>query len=918
MVSAFPFLAEKSELRAQSVDSGSAPAATATTAPTSRPLSDNAAHAAAPTLSATPTTGPIALDGHLTESDWKLAIPATAFTQVEPLDGAAPSSTTEVRILFDDQALYVGARLSSPDGRISAPLGRRDAELPDSDWFIVVFDSYHDHTGGYRFKVNPAGVVGDEANGDRSWNPVWSVVTAVDSAGWTAEMRIPFSQLRFSPAESQVWGVQFYREIKATAEKDVFSYSPKRERGGPARFGHLLGLTDIKRGKTLELLPYFATRAEFKEVPLAPNATLANPFRSGSDYFRQMGADIKYRLTSNFTIDATLNPDFGQIEADEAQVNLSANENFLREQRPFFVEGSNIFRFGTGVAGGIPAGGGGGGGGGGNIGGFGGTQLLYSRRVGRAPQGSLPSQSQYAEVPDASTILGAAKVSGRTAKGWSIGVMEAVTGKAVASFVDATGQRFATDVEPATNYFVGRAKKDFREGQSNVGGIITSVHRDLGDSALSLRLRSSAIVAGADFGHLFNERQWELSGYTVGSYVAGSTAAIGAAQRSSARYFQRPDATYLGVDSSATTLAGWAASLNLSRPAGLHWTGNARLNATSPSYEVNDLGFQNFADRVSVNLGVNYDESMPGTWLRKWGASIRPDLRTNFGGDVLARSVRGDVDAQLLNYVGARLEVSHELESLDDRLTRGGPLTLTIPSSGLGLALSGDPRSSYPWLLTANERRDAAGGWGQARSVRLGFKPSDRWSGEIAPSFSRNRGTAQYVTRVFDTLAVNTYGRRYIFAPIAQTTLSTTLRINLTMSPRLTYAFVAEPFIASGQYGAPKELAAPRTFDFLTYGVDVGTATQTATGEYRVDPDGSGPAAAFTVPNYSFNVRSVNATGNLRWEWRPGSSLFLVWQHRRSNPATTGDFDFRRDVRDLFAQRSSNTLLFKVSYWVNP
>ena len=854
-------------------------------------------HAAAPTITASPVTSAITIDGRLDDAAWATAIPATEFTQSEPIDGAAASERTEVRILYDDDAIYVGAYLHDSTGRISSRLGRRDAELNDSDWFIVVFDSYHDHTDGFRFKVNPAGVIGDEAHGDRSWNPVWTSATHVDSAGWSAEMRIPFSQLRFSGAHDQVWGIQFYREIRSNAEKVAFSYTSRSERAGPARFGHLVGLRDIKRGKTLEVLPYVAGRAEFKRIPAASGVSFANPFRSGHDYFQQAGADIKYRLTSNFTVDATLHPDFGQIEADESQVNLSANELFFREQRPFFVEGANTFHFGTGM---------------------GSPQLFYSRRVGRAPQGSLPGASRYADVPSATSILGAAKVTGRTASGWSLGVMQAVTDREDAAWADSLAQPHAAQVEPLSSYTVARARKEMRAGRSNVGIIGTAVQRALGDSALALRLRSSAYVAGMDFGHLFGNSNWQLSGFVVGSHIAGAPRAITAAQRSSVRYFQRPDALYLSVDSAATQLSGWTSALTLARTNGLHWTGNLHVGAASPGYEINDLGFQNSADRMAVTGGISYDENAPGDVLRRWGVGIRPEVRTNFGGNVVQRAVRIEAGVQLLDYVNGGVNASRDFGALDDRLTRGGPLAWSVPRANVGAFVGSDIRKPYTWNLSAGESWDESGGWGHSRQVRFGFKPSDWWSGEVAPGYSRGHGTAQYITRVADALAKGTFGARYIFAPIDQTTLSLQSRLNMTISPTLNFSFVAEPFLASGTYGTPQELRAARTYSFNVFGSDVGTVHRKENArQFEIDPDGSGPAPAFVVADNSFNTRSMNATANLKWEWHPGSSLFLVWQHRRSNPASFGDFDVRRDVRGIFGSDADNTLLFKFSYWLN-
>lgn len=853
----------------------------------------------------------IEIDGKLNERDWADAKPATHFTQTEPLDGGAPSQRTEVRIMYDDDAVYVGARLYDTTGHIASRLGRRDNDLPDSDWFIVVFDSYHNHTGGYRFKVNPAGIVGDEANGDRSWNPVWTSATSIDADGWTVEMRIPFSQLRFSSAGQQVWGVQVFREIRATAEKLSFSYSPRSERGGSSRFGHLTGIRDIKRGKTLEVLPYVSARAELKQIPVAASTSFTNPYRSGRDVYQQIGADIKYRVTSNFTLDATIDPDFGQIEADEQQVNLSANEQFFREQRPFFVEGGSTFRFGNGI--------GGGGGFGGGFGGGGQSQIFYTRRVGRSPQGSVPGASRYSDIPTQSAILGAAKLTGRTSNGWSVGIAEALTAREVAPWVDSLAQGFQSEVEPLSNYFVTRVSKDLRAGQSMIGGIFTSVQRGLGDSTLATRLRSSAYVSGVDFGHLFAKQAWEVNGNIVGSYISGAAPVLTAVQRSSVRFYQRPDADYLAVDSQATRLAGWSGSLNLKKNNGKHWTGDIGTSFISPGYEINDLGFQNSSDRISLDGSLNYDQRDPGKRFRNWGITVRPELRTNFGGDITKKTLRGDANVQLLNLIGGRINFAHDFSSLDDRLTRGGPLALSVPVNDVSFNMNGDSRRAFTWNVFVSERFDAAGGWRQSRNVKFGYRPSSWLTGEIGPNYSRGRTTAQYVSSVEDPFAVATYGRRYIFSGIDQNTLSMQTRLNLTMSPTLSISMVAEPFIASGHYDSPQELRAPRTFEFNQYGKDIGTVMRNAdTRLFEIDPDGAGPANAFAISDRSFNTRSINATANLRWEWRPGSTFFLVWQHRRANSASYGDFRFNRDFHDIFAARSENTLMFKVNYWLNP
>ena len=907
-------------LVAQGADEGAA-------TPVAKAAAGANAHAAAPVVHAARIESRMAINARLDEPQWATAVPITSFTQTDPTEGEPATERTEVRILYDAEAIYVGARMYDASGKVSTRLGRRDSELEDSDWFIVVFDSYHYHQGGFRFKLNPSGVKGDEANGDRSWNPVWESATSIDSEGWTAEFRIPFSQLRFNNAPVQEWGIQFYREVNSKAENTVFSFSPKRDRGGASRFGHLQGIEGIVPSHRLELLPYAAARAEYREVARAPRVTFDNPFRDGSDMFGDVGADLKYRPTSNLTLDVTINPDFGQIEADEPQVNLSANESFFMERRPFFIEGSNIFRFGTLGAEG-PGGGGGGAG-----------QIFYSRRVGREPQGSLPSTSRYSDMPLASTILGAAKLSGRTAGGWSIGIMEAVTARENAPWVDSTGLQQHAQVEPLSNYFVSRIARAVHGGQGNFGVILTTVHRDLEEETLASRLRSSAYTAGIDGDHELWNRTWSVGGAITGTHIRGRDNVITAAQRGSARYFQRPDADYLSVDSAATSLAGFRAAGRFAKIAGQYWRGSLTATATSPGYETNDLGFQSAADRVQVNLSIDYDERNPGRTFRTWGVGIKPDMSTNFGGDVIGKHIRLESNAQLLNYWSGRIEYDHEFESLDDRFTRGGPLAITVPEHRLNANISSDNRRKVTINMSGNERWNDAGGWSYSRSLRFGFKPADFWSGEIGPSYSRNYTVAQYVTSVADPLATATFGRRYIFADLRQTTLSMTGRLNVTFTPDLTFQLVAQPFISSGRYDGLKEFSAPRTYSFLTYGRDIGTISPvSATGRYSIDPDSSGttngPAPGFTVSDQSFNTRTLAGTAALRYEWRPGSTVHVVWQQARrcsirgsdrsevpcngAVPDQYGGFSASSDSRALWRARPDNVFQVKISYWVNP
>jgi hypothetical protein len=879
-----------------------------------------------PVVRASRTEGEIRLDGILNEGAWARAVPATVFTQLDPLEGEPGSEETRVFLLYDDEALYVGAILydGSP---VSKRLGRRDGWMMDTDWLTISLDSYNDHRSGFKFEVNPSGVRGDEAlsggqdrHGDSSWDPVWETATQVTEDGWSAELRIPLSQLRFRNTEEQVWGIQITRDIARNREKQLFSFTPKAEASGVARYGHLEGIRDLHPPRGLELLPYVQSRAEFVPIDQNDDVGFKNPYRDGSDFFYGAGLDLKYRLSSNLTLGATLNPDFGQVEVDPAVVNLTAFETRFQEKRPFFVEGAGTFAFGEsggGGGGGGPEGGGGMSGGGGGGGGGGSTQLLYSRRIGDSPPGNGPGDAAYEKVPDATTILGAAKLTGQTAGGWSLGLLEAVTGREVADFVDELNQPGEAEVASRTNYLVTRIRRDFREGQSAIGGIGTAVNRDLGDEALAQELRSSAYTGGLDFFHEWADRAWALSGQMAGSRIAGEAGVIEDAQSSSARYFQRPDAHHIELDPTATSLTGYTASLELQRQAGLHWQGGVELSATSPGFEVNDLGFQRDADRREAELRLEYQETRPGSVFRNWEVSTEPRVSWNFNGDRLDTSLSFRARLTLLNYWSAWINYERVFESMDDRLTRGGPLATKPSGHQASVNLNSDFSRPYTARASFRYEWDAAGTNESSYSLNLGIKPSGSWELSLGPRLSFTSAVAQYVEEVEDPLASETYGVRYLFADLEQTTLSMETRLNVTFTPDLSLEFFAQPFIASGDYEGLKELRSPGTFDFSRYGIESGEVSVDGEGDYMVDPDGMGPAEPFAISNRDFNRTSLRGTGVLRWEWRPGSTLFLVWQQSRSTwNDGYGDFDLGRDAEAILKGEAHNVLMIKATYWL--
>ncbi|HSJ16399.1 MAG TPA: DUF5916 domain-containing protein, partial [Longimicrobiales bacterium] len=537
-----------------------------------------------------------AIDGRLDEAVWQHADVATDFIEHEPASGEPSDQRTEARVLYDDGAIYVGMRAfdTAPDS-IVGRLARRD-ENPYSDWLLVAFDSYFDRRTAFIFGVNPAGAridsfMYDDGNESDSWDPVWEVRTTRDSLGWSAEFRIPLSQLRFNGAvaAARTWGVQFHRKIARTNERSFWAPMPRDGNGVVSYFGELHGLAGLRPPRHLEIQPYSVS-----SVTTSPPGAARDPFHQDFRWRSSIGADFKYGVTSHLTLSGTLNPDFGQVESDPSVVNLTAYETFLQEKRPFFVEGADIFNFGLGIGDGD----------------LGNESLFYSRRIGRAPQGGTPGAAEFEKVPTATTIVGAAKLSGKTARGWSLGMLEAVTAGERAEYVTDTGARGDVAVEPWTNYAMARVARDFDEGRTAFGVIATATNRRL-DDELSF-LHSAAYTGGLNARHRWQGGDFEVSGWLAGSHVRGDTAAIARTQRSPARYYQRPDAAHTTYDATRTSLEGWAGGAQLGKLGGGRWRWIMALNAKSPGFEANDMGFQSNADRALQVAWIGYQHNEPG------------------------------------------------------------------------------------------------------------------------------------------------------------------------------------------------------------------------------------------------------------------------------------------------------------------
>ncbi len=852
-----------------------------------------------PVVTAASLTGSIKLDGKLDEPAWASASPVTSFTQYDPTEGAPATEKTEVRVLVGADALYIGAKLyESNPANIRPRLSRRD-EPVDGDVFAVTLDSRHDHLTGYYFRVTAGGAMRDAVAGgpnglDLSWDAVWDAAVFTDSSGWSTEIRIPFSQLPYNRGD-RVWGIQFERYRWNKQEQDFFAFTPKKEVGGVARYGHLIGLGDLPAPSRVELTPYVSTRAEFLEVPAG------NPFRDGKDYFGSTGVDLKYRLTSSMTVSATVNPDFGQVEVDPAVVNLTAFETFFPEKRPFFVEGQELFRFGDLRT----------------FNSYGSPTYFFSRRIGRQPHRQIGGPGiVFVDAPQQTTIATAAKLTGKTRTGWSTGILNAVTMPETANFTDPSGAHLHTEVEPLSNYFVGRLRREMRQGNTVVGSMLTAVNRDLHDPALRNLLRSSAYVGGLDLNHSWKNRDWAFDASLAWSQVQGLPSVIAATQQSSARYFQRPDARSFHLDPNLTSLSGYAGQAALIKSGGLHWGGNLAYQFATPGLEVNDLGFQSQADRRALSTDLHYQENKPGRFLRNWLVAGFTNQAWNYDGDITFNNYASFAQGIFNNFAGLFVRADYSAEGFDDRLTRGGPVARQPRSIATDINYFTDRRKVYSASIDWYRSADVEGQVAQSYSLQLAVQPRPGVRFSFEPNLQKAHSLAQYVTTSSDPLATRTYDNRYVFATIHQTTLALVTRADWTFTPKASLQLYLQPLISAGDFTSFKELRTPRTFDFDVYGRDVGTISKSG-GVYTIDPDANGATAnSIQVPDPNFNFRSLRGNGVFRWEYRPGSALFFVWQQQRVGSEPFGNFDFSRDFRGLVRRHPDNVFTIKATYYL--
>lgn len=837
----------------------------------------------------------IDVDGQLDEDLWSRAVFTSDFTQRSPNPGAPPTERTEFAFVYTETALYVGARMYSQDpSEIRAILSRRD-DAGDSERITVNIDGYQNRRTYYSLAVTAAGTrldwyTGEDADNyrerDYSWNPVWSANARIDSLGWTAEMRIPFSQLRFNKGATFAFGINVNRFIPSKGEDVFWIAVPRDEAGWPSWFGDLEGMQGIRTRRPAELVPYLATAVERTSRQLIEPG---NPFVSESQLDGRAGADLKMGIGPSLTLDATFNPDFGQVEADPAEVNLSAFPTFFEERRPFFVEGKELLES---------------------------HELFYSRRIGARPIGD--ASGDFVDYPRNTTILAAGKLTGRTPGGLSVGALGAVTSEETASTYDvASGVFDNVRVEPATGWAVLSLQQEFGAEASTVGLAATGVRRSLGlRDALRFEMNREALSGQADWNLRFDGGAYELQGLASGSYIGGTAEAIRRVQEFSSHFFQRPDADYVDYDTTRTSLSGYRFSLAFSRVSAEHWLWEVGLGATSPGFDINDAGRLRKADRIGGGGKLEYRETQPGSVFREYSVRAKAGSNWNYGWVRQPEEIELEANFTLLSFWGFGAELGFRPRAQSDDLTRGGPSMGTGQTWGVLGHVNTDRRKLTTVGILGGYGWGELGDWSYFIVGRIEFRPVGAFQLSFEPEYSRRRETRQYVD-TFDGGSEATFGSRYVFGHLDRSELSMQIRLNYAFTPDLSLEAYAEPFAASGTFSDYGELEATGSRFLRTYGTD-GTTIEEAPGPAPREITVTDGDDQFTFEREDFHSLSFRSNVVLRWEWKPGSTLFVVWQMDRGSevPVTGPDPVHPGDAWTSLSEPGQSFIGIKASYWL--
>jgi len=839
----------------------------------------------------------IKVDGKFNESAWDLVNWAGEFSQYEPNEGDDPSQNTEFKIVYDENNLYIAIKAfdSEPD-KIEKRLSRRDSW--DGDLVVVQIDSYFDKKTAFLFSVNAAGVRNDGVvsndnmhDEDDTWDPIWLAKTELTDFGWAAEIKIPLSQLRFGKKENQVWGLEVGRYIFRNSEWSVWQPIPKENSGWVSRFGELNGLKDLTPKRQFEIAPYVSTKLNLYE------ADEENPYADGKDVFFNAGVDGKIGLTNDLTLDFAVNPDFGQVEADPSEVNLSAFESFFAEKRPFFVEGSNITDYQI-TPGGSP---------------WSSDNLFYSRRIGRSPQYYIEddlADDEYADIPGNSGILGAVKLTGKTKKGFSIGIIESLVNNEYAK-ISLNGEERKEIVEPLTNYFAGRLQKDLNKGNTIIGGMITSTNRFINEESLNF-LNDNAYTGGLDFRQYFKDKKYYISTSWIGSRIQGSTEAITSQQESSRRYFQRPDADYMIYDTSRTSLSGYGGNFLFTKQVSKGFSFMANVTWRSPGLELNDMGYMRRGNSIFQYIWAGYNITEPVSVFRRISISGNQWAGFDFGGTNTFDGGNVNVWTQFKNLWSVGFNLSAEFNNTDNNALRGGPALKSPGNYNYFVSFGTNPTKKlrvfgYFWSNEGFE--DSYNGYGI--DGNLIYHPFNFITISLNPSFNYWNTDLQYLT------TESFEGEdRYLFGEIEQKTFSLTSRIDINITPDFTIQYYGAPFISAAIFSDYKKITDPKADEYLNrFSIFNDSEIDYLSNDelYGINENGQGDYDYyFDKPD--FNYQQFRSNLVLRWEYKPGSLLFLVWSQDKTDSFSDGSFNFGDDIKSMFKITSNDTFLVKFSY----
>jgi len=842
----------------------------------------------------------ITLDGELSESVWAKAVLADNFTQRQPEDGTDPSQETYFKVLYDNEYIYVGIRAYDTDpDKVQGILTRRDEYTP-SDWLYVSFDSFDDNRTAFEFGMNPAGVQHDlrrfdDGNADYEWDAVWEGAVNTDREGWVAEFAIPFRELRYTASDAMTWGLQVYREYPRNNELDIWNYFPKDESGWVSNYGALKGLSDVGEKRRIYAAPYLVGRSDVSHN--LQNAVHPNPY----EFSQNIGGDLRIGFRNGFTLNATINPDFGQVEADPSNFNLTAYETYFSEKRPFFMEGGNILNFSLGFGDGSLQS----------------NSLFYSRRIGRAPQGDTDTDKDpiTTEFPNRTTILGAAKLTGKTESGLSVGIMDAITSRETATAIFGEHESESFVVEPQTNYFVSRLSQDFRKGQTTIGGIVTATNRQINSENVDF-LRREAYTGGLDIDHQFWDRKLWLQAAFAVSQVRGSEESMIETQRSSSRYFQRPDQSYATVDSSVTSLTGTAQKLVLAKVTG-HYRGAFGLMGYGPGFEINDLGYLPSVNEIIEFIWLAYTEWNPTKYTQRYQINFNQWSSWDYTPLFLSQGGNVNAHATLLNNwrIGGGYNIS--FPGYSATMLRGGPKIYRPGGYNIWYYIRSDSRKNLSFGYSGNYHRNEVGGWNYSISPSVNMRPKRNIQLSLNPEFEHTFHKDAWVGSTEDKNGKP----QYFFAEMKQQLLSLTIRADYTITPDLSIQYYAQPYLTAGKYSHFKRVDDRLSSDYnerFESLDDKQISFNEDEENFRIDRNRDGETDYIFEPDYTdFNFKQFNSNLVIRWEYTTGSVLYLVWSQGFTDYEEHGQFKMRRDLDTLFRTASDNVLLLKVSYMFN-